>query len=155
MNLNSIRSAAAYVISEQIKLIIENLGSKDLSKSIDRLNILLSKCHDLFHDDPEQNNFLSFVTMLESSIGQNKWKRYNKAEFEVLKETIQIAIKETTVTFQDYELARKKIAKSNVNPLPEISFESIQMCAICGEPSIGPICIGCESDDNYCNNWGI
>lgn len=126
-----LRSELAKDIHDRIIKIAPYAGDLSLATYIQLLKRDLSRCHDVLHDHPTEQNFLSIITLIEAAISQKKWRDYDSRQFEKFKNAIDIGYRQPVVSFTDYKSVRDEFAKDSIDTFStldsvEFDWESIE-----------------------------
>jgi hypothetical protein len=105
-------------------------GQVRLATEIQVLKRELSRCHESLGRYPSENDFLSIITLVESSLAQCTWKDYTPEQLQAVREAFAMGYTEARVTFEDYELVRCAFASKKVETTPTVDLESLDTQAL-------------------------
>lgn len=121
-----VRSEVARDLIHRVDGLLPLVGDVALATNIQLLKRDLSRCHDLLWGHPGESDFLSIVTLVESSLAQLKWKQYTRPQLEAMRQVFDTGYRQVQVTFEDYEKARTLFASKRVEVTPRIDLESLK-----------------------------
>ena len=74
-----VRSERARDLVQRVSQLLPLVGDVSLATHISLLKRDLSRCHDALKDYPDESNYLSIITLVESAMTQLKWKPFDLA----------------------------------------------------------------------------
>lgn len=121
-----VRSEIARDLIHRVDELVPLVGDVALATNVQLLKRDLSRCHDLLRGHPRESDFLSIVTLVESSLAQLKWKQYTRPQLETIRQVFDIGYRQVQVGFEEYEKARTLFCSKHVEATPRIDLESLK-----------------------------
>ena len=122
-----VRSELARDLIQRVNQLLPLVGDVALATHVGLLRRDLSRGHDLLKDHPGENNFLSIVTLVESTMAQLKWKQYTHSQLEAIRQVLDMGYRQVRVGFNDYETARNLFSQKSVDATPRIDLDSLSL----------------------------
>ena len=122
-----IRSELARDLVQRVVQLLPLVGDVALATHVGLLKRDLSRGHDLLKGHPGESNFLSIVTLVESTMAQLKWKQYTHSQLEAIRQVLDIGYRQVRVNFNDYEAARTLFSEKSVDATPRIDLDSLSL----------------------------
>jgi len=77
------------------------------------------------HSHPSETNFLSIITLIESSLSQLKLKEYTSEHLECIRAAVDVGYRQTQVNFSDYDRIRREFDTVGIDTHPRIDLDSL------------------------------
>lgn len=119
------RSELARDLLAMADRLITVCGDVSLATHVQSLKRLLSKCHDELQGHPSESDFMSIVTLVESSLAQCNWKQYTPERLAALRDAFATGYNQPRITFADYERVRGTFRTEKIETLPSFDLESL------------------------------
>lgn len=103
------RRALAQGLCEAVGRLISSHGAARMASHLQLLKRQLSRCHDALGSVTSESDFLSLVVLAEMLLGNRDWKSISREELQALKAALQLGVHAPRVTFDDYNLAHRKL----------------------------------------------
>jgi hypothetical protein len=118
------RSVVAAELSRMMTTIIATRGKLAMSASVQLLKRELSRAHELLAGKRTEANYLSIVTLVESSIGSTDLKAASAEQLRLVHRLLEIGNKEVAVTFDDYRHAARALRGYLMPASPVVDFDA-------------------------------
>ncbi len=128
-----VRREQARELSQRVDQLLLLLGDLSLATHIGLLKRDLSRCHDALRDYPDESNYLSIITLVESALTQLKWKQYTRSRLQAIHKALDIGSRQVRVSFADYEKVQQLLSDANVDASPRLDLEAVSWNEIANE----------------------
>ena len=95
-----------------------------LAAEVQLLKRELARGHSILSTRPEDNNFLSVVTLVEAALASITWKSYTSAVLDVLRQAFSAGLHDGEFTFEEYDDIRRHFKASGIPTGPTIDVSS-------------------------------
>jgi hypothetical protein len=120
-----LRSELARRLLYRFDQLLPLVGAPSLAANVRLLKRDLASVHDQLKAYPSEGNFLSLITLVESTIAQRKWKEYSTDLLRQLQLAVDIGYRKPHVRFEDYDMVRRQFLASQVATGPRIDLETL------------------------------
>jgi hypothetical protein len=124
---NRIRSELARDLVQRVNQLLPLVGDVALATYVGLLKRDLSRAHDLLKGHPSESNFLSIVTLVESTVAQLKWKQYTDSQLEAIRHVLDMGYRQVQIGFTEYETARNLFSQKSLDATPRIDLDSLSL----------------------------
>jgi hypothetical protein len=100
------------------------LGEVSLAAEVQLLKRELARGHAVLSVRPEDNNFLSVVTLVEAALASLTWKGYTPEVLDALRRAFAAGLREGEFPFEQYEALRRHFKASGIATGPAIDLAS-------------------------------
>jgi hypothetical protein len=100
------------------------LGDVSLAAELQLLKRDLARGHAVLSRRPEDNNFLSVVTLVEAGLALLTWKQYTPLVLDALRRAFSAGTRDGAFTFNDYDAIRRHFRESDIPVGPTINLDS-------------------------------
>ena len=100
------------------------LGDVSLAAEVQLLKRDLVRGHAILSARPEDNNFLSVITLVEAALASLTWKGYTPRVLDGLRGAFSAAGREGEFTFEEYDAIRRRLKALGVPSGPTIDLSS-------------------------------
>ena len=121
------RSELSRDLLTRIDELIPAVDTISLSTRINLFKRDLIRCHDALGEAPTESDFLSIVTLLESTLSQKRWRDYTVQDFRHLRDAVEVGYNNPQVGYADYEAVRVKLFKAGMDGNPSIKLENMDL----------------------------
>jgi hypothetical protein len=108
----------------QVERLAPRLGDVSLAVEVQLLKRMLARGHAVLAARPEDNNFLSVVTLAEAALTSLTWKQYTPAVLEALRRAFSAGTREGDFPFEEYDAIRRHFKASGIPTGPTIDLAS-------------------------------
>jgi hypothetical protein len=98
------------------------LGEVSLAAEVQLLKRELARGHAVLSVRPEDNNFLSVITLVEAALASLTWKVYTPAVLDALKRAFCTGVGEEEYSFEQYDAVRRHFKASGIATGPTIDL---------------------------------
>ena len=98
------------------------LGEVSLAAELQLLKRDLARSHPLLSARPEDNNFLSIVTLVEAALASLTWKGYTPIVFDALRQAFAAGVREGAIPFEENDAIRRHFKASGIPTGPTIDL---------------------------------
>jgi hypothetical protein len=120
----STRPDLAHRLLARVDRLAPRLGDVSLAAEVQLLKRDLVRGHTVLSVRPEDNNFLSVVTLVEAALASLTWKGYTPAILDALRRAFSAGLHEAMVTFEEYDAIRRHFKASAIPTAPAIELGS-------------------------------
>jgi hypothetical protein len=96
------------------------LGDVSLAAEVQLLKRELARGHGTLSARPEDNNFLSVVTLVEAALASLNWKGYTPGVLDALRQALSSGLREGDFSFEEYDAIRRHFKASGIPTGPTI-----------------------------------
>lgn len=100
------------------------LNNVSLAAEVQLLKRELARGHRVLSARPEDNNFLSVITLVEAALTSLTWKGYSPEVLDALRQAFSTGLNEGEVTFEEYDIVRRHFKASSIPTGPTIGASS-------------------------------
>jgi hypothetical protein len=118
------RADLARQLLARVDRLAPRLGDVSIAAEVQLLKRDLVRGHAVLSVRPEDNNFLSIVTLVEAALASLIWKGYTPAVLEALRHAFSSGLHEGEVTFEEYDAIRRHFKASAIPNAPTIDLTS-------------------------------
>jgi hypothetical protein len=118
------RSELAGQLLARVGRLSPRLGDVSLAAEIQLLKRELARSHGALSARPEDNNYLSVVTLVEAALASLTWKGYTPQVLDALGRAFSAGTSEGPFTFEDYDAIRRHFKASGIPTGPIIDLTS-------------------------------
>jgi hypothetical protein len=116
------RSELAHQLLARVDRLASRLGDVSLAAEIQLLKRELARGHSVLSAHPEDNNFLSVVTLIEAALASLTWKAYTPQVLDALRQAFSAGTHQGEFTFQEYDALRRHFKASGIPTGPTIDL---------------------------------
>ncbi len=121
------RADLARQLLARVDRLATRLGDVSLAAEIQLLKRELVRGHSILSARPEDNNFLSVITLVEAAMASLTWKGYTPGVLESLRGVFSAAGREGEFTFEEYDAIRRHFKASGIPSGPTIDLAAPDM----------------------------
>jgi hypothetical protein len=118
------RADLARQLLARVDRIAARLGDVSLAAEVQLLKRELVRGHAILSARPEDNNFLSVITLVEAALASLTWKGYTPGLLDGLRGAFSAAAREGEFPFQEYDAIRRQFKASGIPSGPTIDLSS-------------------------------
>ncbi len=118
------RPELARLLLARVDRLDPRLGDVSLAIEVQLLKRDLSRGHEMLASRPEDNNYLSVLTLIEAALASLTWKGYTPGVLEALRRAFSAGTREEAFTFADYDAIRRHFVVSGISTVPRIDLTS-------------------------------
>jgi hypothetical protein len=118
------RADLARQLLAHVDRLTPRLGNVSLAAEVQLLKRDLVRGQAMLSVRPEDNNFLSVVTLVEAALASLTWKGYTPAVLDALRRAFSAGLPEGEVTFEEYDAIRRHFKTSAIPTGPTIDLTS-------------------------------
>jgi len=122
-----VRSELVRDIRNRINDLMPLIGDVAFATEVQLFKRDLARCHDVLRDCPTEANFLSIVTLIESSTSQRKWRDYSSDQLNLIRSAVDIGYRQTRVSFSDSDSIRRRFSDEGIDTHPRIDLDSLNL----------------------------
>jgi hypothetical protein len=100
------------------------LNQVSLAAEVQLLKRDLARSHPILSARPEDNNFLSVVTLVEAALASLTWKKYTPGVLDALRQAFSAGLLEGDFAFEEYDVIRRHFKASGIPTGPTIELSS-------------------------------
>ena len=100
------------------------LNDVSLAAEVQLLKRELARGHRVLSARPEDNNFLSVITLVEAALASLTWKGYSPEVLDALRQAFSAGLHEGEFTFEEYDIVRRHFKASSIPTGPAIGASS-------------------------------
>jgi hypothetical protein len=116
------RADLARQLLARVDRLAGRLGDVSLAAEIQLLKRELVRGHALLTNRPEDNNFLSVVTLVEAALASLTWKDYTPAVFDALRRAFSAGLRAGEFSFEEYDAIRRHFKAAGIPTGPIIDL---------------------------------
>ena len=116
------RSELAEKLLARLDQLAPRLGDISVAMEILHLKRELARGHTALATRPEDNNFLSVVTLVEAALASLTWKDYTPGVLDALRQAFSAGLSEGEFTFEQYDAIRRHFKASRISTGPRIDL---------------------------------
>jgi hypothetical protein len=121
------RADLARQLLARVDRLAPRLHNVSLAAEVQLLKRELARSHPILSAGPEDNNFLSVVTLVEAALASITWKGYTPAVLDALRLAFSAGLREGEFTFEEYDAIRRHFKASGIPTGPTIDLSSHDM----------------------------
>jgi hypothetical protein len=114
------RADLARQLLARVDRLAPRLGEVSLAAEVQLLKRELARGHAMLNARPEDNNFLSVVTLVEAALASLTWKGYTPEVLDALRRAFSAGVAEGEFTFDQYDALRRDFKASGIPTGPVI-----------------------------------
>jgi hypothetical protein len=114
------RSELARQLLARVDRLAPRLGDISLAAEVQLLKRELARGHAVLSTRPEDNNFLSVVTLVEAALASLTWKEYTPQVLDALRRAFSPALRDGAFPLDEYEAIRRHFKEACVPTGPVI-----------------------------------
>ena len=118
------RAGLARQLLARVDRLSTRLGDVSLAAEVQLLERELARGHANLSARPEDNNFLSVITLVEAALASLTWKEYTRRVLDALRGAFSVAGREGELTFEEYDAIRRHFKASGIPSGPTIDLSS-------------------------------
>jgi hypothetical protein len=118
------RADLARQLLARVDRLAPRLGEVSLAAEIQLLKRELVRGHAILSARPEDNNYLSVVTLVEGALASLTWKGYTPGVLDALRRAFAAGAGEGEFTFEAYDAIRRDFRTSGIPTGPTIDLTS-------------------------------
>jgi hypothetical protein len=118
------RADVARQLLARVDRLAPRLGDVSLAAEVQLLKRDLARGHPVLSARPEDNNFLSVVTLVEAALATLTWKGYTPGVLDALRRAFSAGVREVEFTFEEYDSIRRHFKASGIPTGPTIDLAS-------------------------------
>jgi hypothetical protein len=118
------RADLARQLLARVDRLAARLGDVSLAAEVQLLKRELVRGHAILSDRPEDNNFLSVITLVEAALASLTWKGYTPAMLDGLRGAFSAAGRDGAFTFEGYDAIRRHFKAAGIPSGPTIDPSS-------------------------------
>jgi hypothetical protein len=118
------RADLARQLLARVDRLAARLGDVSLAAEIQLLKRELVRGHSILSARPEDNNYLSVVTLVEGALASRTWKGYTPGLLDALRRAFAEGAGEGEFTFEAYDAIRRDFGASGIPTGPTIDLAS-------------------------------
>jgi hypothetical protein len=100
------------------------LNDVSLAAEVQLLKRDLARSHPILSAHPNDNNFLSVVTLVEATLASLTWKGYSTGVLDVLRQAFSAGLRDGEFTFDEYDAIRRHFKASGIPTGPTMALSS-------------------------------
>lgn len=116
----AVRADIARDLLARVDRLAPRLGDVSLAAEIQLLKRELVRGHAVLSTRPEDNNFLSVVTLVEAALASLTWKNYTPVVLDALRRAFSSGVSEGEYSFDEYNAIRRHFKVSGIPTGPTI-----------------------------------
>jgi len=116
------RIELAHQLLFRVDLLASLLGNPSIAAEIQVLKRQLARGHSILSARPEDNQFLSVVTLIEAALASLTWKGYTSVVLDALRNAITPALREGAFPFEESEAIRRYFKSVGIATIPCIDL---------------------------------
>jgi hypothetical protein len=121
------RADLARQLLARVDRLAPRLGDVSLAAEVQLLKRELARGHALLSARPEDNNYLSVITLVEAALASLTWKGYTPEVLDVLRRAFSAGAREGEFTFGEYDSLRRHFKASGIPTGPTIELSSTDL----------------------------
>ena len=114
------RADLARQLLARVERLVPRLGEVSLAAEVQLLKRELARGHAVLNAHPDDNNFLSVVTLVEAGLASLTWKGYTPEVLDALRRAFSPGVGEGDFTFEQYDAVRRHLKASGIPTGPVI-----------------------------------
>jgi hypothetical protein len=118
------RADLARQLLARVDRLAPRLNEVSLAAEVQLLKRELARGHPVLSARPEDNNFLSVVTLVEAALASLTWKNYTSGVLDLLRQAFSAGLHEGEFTFEEYDAIRRQFKASGIPTGPTIDLSS-------------------------------
>ncbi len=118
------RADLARQLLARVDRLAPRLSNVSLAAEVQLLRRELARSHPVLSARPEDNNFVSVVTLVEAALASLTWKGYTPAVLDALRKAFSAGLREGEFTFEEYEAIRRHFQASGIFTGPTTDLSS-------------------------------
>jgi hypothetical protein len=118
------RAELAEQLLGRVGRLASRLGDVSLAAELQLLKRELARGHAVLSRSPEDNNYLSVLTLVEAALAALTWKQYTPEVLDALRRAFSAGIREGTFSFEEYHAIRRHFRESNIPVGPAIDLSA-------------------------------
>jgi hypothetical protein len=118
------RADLARQLLARVDRLAPRLGDVSLAAEIQLLKRELVRGHSILSARPEDNNYLSVITLVEGALASLTWKRYTTGLLDALRWAFAEGAGQEEFTFEAYDAIRRHFQASGIPTGPTIDLTS-------------------------------
>jgi hypothetical protein len=117
------RAELARQLLARVNRLATRLGDVSLAAEVQLLKRELVRGHAILSARPEDNSFLSVITLVEAALASLTWKAYTPGVLDGLRGAFSTAGHEGEFTFEEYDAIRRQFKALGIPSGPTIDLE--------------------------------
>jgi hypothetical protein len=118
------RADLARQLLARVKRLAPRLGDVSLAAEMRLLKRELVRGHAILSGRPEDNNYLSVVTLVEGALASLTWKGYTPGVLDALRRAFSAGVREGGFPFEEYDAICQDFKTSGISIGPTIDLTS-------------------------------
>jgi hypothetical protein len=118
------RADLARRLLARVDRLATRLGDVSLAAEVQLLKRELVHGHAILSARPEDNNFLSVITLVEAALASLTWKAYTPRVLDGLRGAFSAAGHDGEFTFEEYDAIRRRFKASGIPTGPTVELSS-------------------------------
>jgi hypothetical protein len=118
------RGDLARQLLARVDRLVPRLNNVSLAAEVQLLKRELARGHRVLSPQPEDNNFLSVITLVEAALASLTWKGYSPKVLDALRQAFSAGLHEGEFTFEEYDVIRRHFKASSIPTGPTIDVSS-------------------------------
>ncbi len=116
------RADVARKLLARVDRLAARLGDVALAAEIQLLKRELVRSHPVLSVHPEDNNFLSVITLVEAALASLTWKEYTPVVLDALRAAFASGLRDGAFPFEEYDAIRRHFKASGITTGPTIDL---------------------------------
>jgi hypothetical protein len=108
----------------RVERLAPRLGEVSLAAELQLLKRELARGHRVLSGRPEDNNYLSVVTLVEGALASLTWKDYTSQVLDGLRRAFAAGTREGPFPFEEYEAIRQHFRESGIPTGPTLNLSA-------------------------------
>jgi hypothetical protein len=121
------RPELARLLLAQFDRLAPRLGDTSLAIEVQLLKRELMRGHGVLSSHPEDNNYLSVITLVEGALASLTWKNYTPGVLDALRRAFSEGTREGPFTFEEYTAIRRHFRASGIPVGPTIDLSAADL----------------------------
>ncbi len=118
------RADLACQLLARVDRLAPRLNDVSLAAEVQLLKRDLARSHPILSARPQDNSFLSVVTLVEAALASLTWKGYSPRVLDVLRTAFSAGMGDGEFTFEEYDAIRRHFKASGIPTGPTIDLSS-------------------------------
>jgi hypothetical protein len=118
------RADLARQFLDRVERFERRLADVSLAAELQLLKRELARGHAVLSRRPEDNNFLSVVTLVEGAMASLTWKEYTPQVLDALRRAFSAGLREGAFPFEEYDAIRRHFREASIPTGPTIDLSS-------------------------------
>jgi predicted DNA-binding antitoxin AbrB/MazE fold protein len=119
------RRELAQALVRRVESLLPFIGDVGLPAHLELLKRDLARSHQVLRAHPEDNDYLSVITLVESVLVSRSWKQYTREYLEAIRQALEVGCGPQPVSFADYERAGDLFAAAGIDTMPRVDLDAL------------------------------